>query len=223
MDTPERHVEEKTEPSKKKLLKIKERISRLPEKKPHLDFIAAILTIPLLIITLVLNLNNLTGKNSASKITPTLTPAPTIIYQGISENVTPLRVTTKPQPTASQNQCIKDIGPISISYPQEGQTISDNPVCIGINYQAGNYCSVVWAYQINGGNLSDYSNDSVCLYNLPSGQDTFVLHVKSLASPSTMTLTRSFSYKNISDTVTITPTLTATTTPVPTASLTPTH
>lgn len=205
---------------RRKIAKLKEGIGKLPEKKPQLDFIAGLLTIPLLLITLILNFNNLTGKNNTAKsaVSPSVTAAPTIIYKTIGGggNVTPLAVTSKPQPTTS-DQCIKDIGPISIANPSEGQTTSDNPVCIDINYQAGNYCGVVWAYKINGSALSDYSNNSVCLYNLPSGNNTFELHVKSLVSSSVQTLTRNFIYKS-SGTPTPTSTSIQTATPTPTQS-----
>lgn len=204
---------------KRKITKLREGINKLPDKKPHLDFLAGLLTIPLLIVTLILNWNSLTARNAASKLSSTPSPAPTIIYKNRG-NITPLIVTTKPQPT-SQDQCVKDIGPISISYPQEGQTVSDNPICIGIDYQAGNYCSVVWAYQIDGGALSDYSNNSVCLSNLPSGNHSFVLHIKSLSSSSTKTLTRNFTYKN--NNATPTPVSTATVTPTQPSSPTPTQ
>ena len=205
---------------RRKMAKLKEGLHKLPDRKPQLDFIAGLLTIPLLLVTLILNFNNLTGKNTAAKSSlspsPSITAAPTIIYKTIGGggNITPLVVTTKPQPT-SPDQCIQDIGPISIANPSEGQTVSDNPVCIDINYQAGNYCGVVWAYKINGGPLSDYSNNSVCYNNLPNGNNTFELHVKSLVSSSTQTLTRNFIYKGAG---TPTPTLTATptATPIPT-------
>lgn len=177
-------------PSEKKGLTIKDRLKKLPEKKPHLDFIAAILTIPLLALTLYLNISNL--KNKATTPVPSATPQPTIHIIHVPENITPKTITTAPQPTSDTNTCIKDIGPIDISYPTEGQTVSDNPLCIQIDYQVGNYCSVVWSYRINSSSWSDYSNNSVCLYNLPSGNNTFQLQIKSLSSPSTQTLTRHF-------------------------------
>lgn len=174
--------------------KLKERISKLPEQKRHLDFIAALLTIPLLAITLYLNVTTLKNKNATP--TPTPTNKPQSVNQDSQKIVSPIVITTKPQPTVSQEVCVKDIGPIDIAFPQEGQIVNTNPVCIDITYQAGNYCSVVWAYKINNSSLSDYSNNSVCLYNLPQGTNTFELQVKSLVSPSTKTLHRNFLYKS---------------------------
>jgi hypothetical protein len=219
-NTPE--IEKKSEPiapgRRKKISKIKEGISGLPNKKPHLDFIAALLTIPLLAITLYLNFTALKNKSGA-----TLTPTPTPIMTQVQNNTAPKQtsevtrivITATPQPTANTNTCVKDIGPISIDSPNEGQTITDNPVCIDINYQAGNYCSVVWSYRINNGDWSDYSNNAVCLYNLPSGSNTFDLQIKSLSSASVKTVHRNFTYQP-KQTVSQTPTVTTAPTPTST-------
>lgn len=198
--------------SKKKKLSFKEGIRKIPNQKPHLDFIAALLTIPLLVLTLYLNISNLKNKN-----TPTLTPTPTQVNvnqpTSNAPDVTRIVITATPQPTADTNTCVKDIGPISIDSPSEGQIVSDNPVCIDINYQAGNYCSVVWSYRVNNGDWSEYSNNSVCLYNLPLGSNSFDLRIKSLSSASTKTLHRSFIYKSNQTAISETPTLTPAPTP----------
>ncbi|HSW97439.1 MAG TPA: hypothetical protein VLF89_06460 [Candidatus Saccharimonadales bacterium] len=212
MDRDEEQEKIKESSTKRKKMSLKEKIRKLPDKKPHLDFIAAILTIPLLVLTLYLNIANLKGKNN-STLTPTPTqvsiPNPTSSMPAVTRIVT----TATPQPTADTNTCVKDIGPISIDSPTEGQTVSDNPVCIDINYQAGNYCSVVWSYRVNNGDWSDYSNNSVCLYNLPSGTNSFDLRIKSLSSASTKTLHRSFVYKSTQN---ITPSVTQMVTSAPT-------
>src|SRR6266566_3864512 len=64
---------------RKKISKIKEGISKLPDKKPHLDFIAAILTIPLLALTLYLNFSALKNKNAAM-------PSPTPVQNQMQNN-----------------------------------------------------------------------------------------------------------------------------------------
>lgn len=207
-----------TSPSRrKKLVKIKEQFHKLPDKKPHLDFLAALLSIPVLITVLILNLGSLQGKNSnVAKTTPT--PIPTISSAVKTQTdsgqkvATPIVITRQTQPTMVQDQCIKDIGPIAISSPQENETVSDNPLCISIDYHSGNYCGVVWAYSINHGPLSNYSNNSVCLYNLPAGKNSFLLQVKSLVSTSTQTLQRNFVYNG----ATLTPTSSVTSTPTTT-------
>src|SRR5258706_5320632 len=115
------------------LTKTREVIKKLPASKPHLEFIAAILTIPVLITVLLLNLANI---NSSKKAT--LTPIPS------AQNNIPVHTVervTSPNPTANPTSCIKGIGPIDISYPQEGQVVSDSPLCIGITYTQGDYCA----------------------------------------------------------------------------------
>lgn len=197
--------EQKTQ---KKKNNIRESLRKIPSKKPHLDFIAALLTIPLLLLSLYLNITNIKNKNAAA-----LTPPPTQSNMVNQPVVTRIVVTATPQPTANVNTCVKDIGSISIDSPNEGQTVRDNPVCIDINYQAGNYCSVVWSYRVNKGNWSDYSNNSVCLYNLPSGNNSFDLQIKSLSSASTKTLHRNFVYQSNQTTISVTPTVSSAPTP----------
>lgn len=176
--------------------KLKEKLNKLPEKKPHLDLIAAILSIPVLLTVLLLNL--LTLQSKTVKATPTLVPSQgqTQTTSNQTGSITPIVVTTKPQPTADTTQCTPGIAPLSIDSPTDGQVVSDNPVCINIHYNQENYCSSVWAYKINNSTLSDYSNNSVCLYNLPAGQNTFQLFVKSLNSSATTTLIRNFTVKS---------------------------
>ncbi len=184
--------------------KTKQIIKKLPLRKPHLDFLAAMLTIPVLITVLVINLSNLESRKSSVTPTPTATPVAQTkqtLQAGespqtkiITIQVTPTAATVTPSPTPNPDTCIKGIGPIDITYPQENQTVSDNPLCISINYTQGNYCSVVWAYKINNGNFSNYSNNSVCLYNVPQGSNTFTLEVKSLVNSDTKAIIRDFEY-----------------------------
>lgn len=187
--------------------KSKEVVKKLPLIKPHLDFVAALLTIPVLVTVIILNFSNL-SKNKSSSPTPT----PEQTQKGALVTAVPVKPShASPIPTDSPT-CKKDIGPISIVDPQEGDSVSTNPVCISIDYSGEGYCSVVWAYRINGGPLSDYSNNSVCLYNMPAGKITFELDVKSLVSSQTRVLTRTFQY---------TPTPTITPNPSPTQLATP--
>ena len=161
-------------------------------QKIHLDWIISILSIPVLITAIIINWGNLSHKPMPVTI-PSASPSPQVIVL----------------PTSSPS-CTKSIGPISISYPTEGQSVSDNPVCITISYPDTSYCSVVWSYRINNGSWSDFSNNTPCLYNLPNGTTQFDLRVNSTVSSSTTTLSRSFVYAG--------PTPTATPTPVATSS-----
>lgn len=190
-------------------------VKRLPDVKPHLDLVAAGLTIPVLITAVLLNFGSLQSKFTGTIPTPTPQPQQTKTTPVILPQTQTIVITSAPQPT-NTTSCQPGIGNMSISSPAEGQTVTSNPVCITMNYQANNYCSVVWAYRVNDGPLSDYGNDSVCLYNLPSGQTTFELDVKSLVNNSMETLTRTFTVAGA------TPTPTPTNNPTPTTESTPT-
>lgn len=186
--------------------KSKEAVKKLHLIKPHLDLAAAMLTVPVLITVFILNFSNLTkGKNA--QITPTPAQSQQLVT---TVPIKPSHTTATPTDSPT---CKQSIGPISITDPSEGQIVSSNPVCVGIDYEGEGYCSVVWAYRINNGPLSDYSNNSVCLYNMPSGQVSFELDVKSLVSNQTRVITRTFEYA---------PSPTGSPTPSPTSAVTPT-
>lgn len=183
--------------------KTKAVVHRIHKTKPVLDYIAALVTIPVLITAIIINVTNLQNK---SKATPTPTPVRSSYGNTTIQTV---KATTIPQPTSSPN-CLPGIGQITIAYPQEGDTISANPTCIDISYQSQNHCGVVWAYRINGGPWSDYSNNSVCLYNMPSGQVNYDLQVKSLVNTDNEIVHRTFQYSPL-----VSPTPTSIPTPAP--------
>lgn len=182
----------------KKTRKILKGISKwfhhLPDRKRYFDLVAGVLGIPALVLVIILNYNNLQSNKK------TTTPAPT----PVQTSTTPIIIQTGPSsgsqnsnntsPTPSSTACKKQIGPISISYPQEGATVSDNPLNIIINYNDSDYCSVVWSYRINGGQWSDYSSNSIALYNMPSGNVTLDLRVQSTVSQDQSMITRHFTY-----------------------------
>lgn len=169
-------------------------IKKLKIGKGHLDWLAGLLTIPVLVTVIILNLNNL---NSAKKnANQNSTPAPTekvILVPQNNNQQTPIAQTTN-------ETCKKEVGPISITSPKEGEAVTDNPVYITIKYNDPNYCSVVWSYRINGGTWSEFSSSSPSLYNLTSGNIKFDLRVQSTVSQDTDTLSRNFVYQSSSST-----------------------
>lgn len=191
------------------LHKTKEVVKKLPTIKPHLDFIAALLTIPVLLTVMVLNFATL-SKNQKATVTPTPSPMQNINAVEKPVTVVQVRSAATPTPQISQAACKPGIGTVTIASPNEGDIVTSNPLCIAISEQDQGYCSVVWAYKINNGPLSDYSNNTICLYNMPSGPVNVELHVKSIVSSQTQILTRTFTYQSPN------------TTPTPTISLTPT-
>lgn len=179
-------------------------VRKIPATKPHLELIAAILTPIVLITVIILNFTSLVKNAKSPQLTPT--PTPIIETRTVIQKV-PVVVTNVP---TSSSACAPGIGNLSIDLPKEGDNVSTNPLCITISYQSNNHCGVVWAYRINGNSWSDYSNNAVCLYNMPPGPVTFDLQAKSLVNTDTITLERHFTY-------------TPTTTPVPSVTLSPTQ
>ena len=184
---------EKIEFSKSRKTRIrKKKLDRLYDKKPAIEFIVALLSVPSLLLLLVLNFKSLTISNNAK---PTPTPSTTVSIPGATRNFF-----TKPVnravtlPNESQAPCIKGLGSVSITSPNEGDMVTNNPVEVDISYDNSTYCSAVWSYSVNGGSWSDYNNYSVALYNLPNGPVRFQLRVKSLTSSDSTTLTRNFTY-----------------------------
>lgn len=177
---------------KKFIRKTKYSYRALPDKKQYVEFFTAALTVPMLLTVIIINLNNLRSNKEAA---PTPTP---VQERPIVVNV-PESTGTKNGTQPSNTACTKGIGPISIDYPDENETIYDNPIQIDINYQQGNYCAAVWAYRINDGKFSDYDDKSIALYNVPNGTIRFQLRVKSIVTGETKTLTRTFIYKGSQD------------------------
>ncbi len=208
---------------------IKNWIKKLPDRKHYIDFIAAFLTIPVLLTVLISNISNIQQKKNPVTAKTEKTSTPIIINSPTSQKPPNynLSAPSEPPPPASVSGnpspiCRKGIGPIEIAYPNEGQIVSDNPLCISINYQSDTYCSVVWSYSINNGSWSNYSTTTPCLYNMPSGNITFDLRIKSLASQDQTTLQRNFIYKNTNNVPTSAPNTTTTPTPTLTQTVTPT-
>lgn len=187
--------------------KLKRIFSKVP-KKHHVEFITALLSIPVLLTVIALNWSSL----NANKKGETEKPREIIISLPVDKN--PTAMPTKPE-------CKEGIGTITIASPGEGDTVSINPVSVTIVYKPGDFCAAVWSYRTNGGSWSDYDDKSIALYNLPFGSIDLDLRVKSIVSGGEeKTLRRSFTYKSTTPTVTSTPT--PSNTPTPTQGTTPT-
>lgn len=172
---------------KRVLKKIAHHYRDIPNKKPYLEFFTAILSIPVLLTVIILNLNSLRGdKNKTTAPTNTNT-IEKIYVTGTAE-----------KGTAATEPCTPGIGTIAITSPEENETVMDNPVYVSIAYKKGSYCEVVWSYRINNGKWSDYDNNSIALYNPPPGAIKFDLRVKSIVNSDTDALTRNFIYRGTS-------------------------
>ncbi len=158
----------------------------LPDKKQYVEFFTAVLSVPVLLTVIILNVNNLNSKKDDSKDTKSV--APIVVTVPAQKSDTVITQTTSAA-------CKKGIGPISIASPLANEVVEDDPVQISIEYDQGDYCAVVWAYSINGGRFSDYGSSSIALYNPPSGTIRFQLKVKSVVTGEEKVLNRSFTYQ----------------------------
>ncbi|MBI4097624.1 MAG: hypothetical protein HY426_01140 [Candidatus Levybacteria bacterium] len=180
--------------------RMKKSIKEFHTKKPHIEFFTALLTIPVLLTVIILNLNNLKG--SEEKETP--------------KNETIVITQSAPQEKeviVTKEACKAGIGDISISSPDENEEVKDNPIMVDIDYDAGEYCAAVWSYRVNNGGWSNYDDRSIALYNLPNGNIKLELRVKSVVGNSQKTLTRNFVYSGAQTSATPTPTNIPTITP----------
>lgn len=180
----------------------------LPEKKRYVEFFTAVLSVPVMVTVIIINLNNLNQNRNQS--TKSQTPTVQVVITGAAgqnnESSTPLSVSPTPQvsltatPTATPSvtptsgTCNQAIGPVTILSPQESEVVTKNPVCININTVSG-YCPVTWAYRINGGSWSDFTDKDICLYDLTNGSKQLDVQVKSTATGATIMLQRNFTYQ----------------------------
>lgn len=175
----------------KALLKIKNWYRELPDKKKYFEVIGAMLSVPVLLTVLLLNLSNL----NSNKKNNTPTPAPTEKIVIVTNPVSPV-ASESPTMTPTTPECKKEVGPVKIMTPSESQLVNSNPVCFNISYQVGDYCSVTYSYRIDKSDWSDYTDKQICLYNLDPGPKTLELRVKSSQSDDEITLIRNFYYKS---------------------------
>ncbi len=167
---------------------------KLPERKQYIEFFTAILTVPVLLTVILLNLNNLnSAKNPKDEGEKEPSVREIIITQPADRDEQTRVITVTNEP------CEEGIGDIAVAYPEENDTVTDNPVSFDIQYRPGKYCAVVWSYRINGGRWSDYNDRSVSLYNLPQGNVKFDLRVKSIVSGEEKSLSRNFTYNGPSN------------------------
>ena len=175
----------------------KRSVKEFHTKKPHIEFFTALLTIPVLLTVIILNLNNLReeDKQDAPK-------NQTIVITQAAPNEREIIVT--------KEACTPGIGDISIVNPEEGDDVSGNPVSVDIVYEPEGFCEVVWSYRINNGSWSSYDDRSIALYNLSNGNVKFELRVKSIVGTSQKTITRNFAYNGQTTILTNTPSPTLT-------------
>ncbi len=176
----------------------------LPEKKQYVEFFTAVLTVPVLLTVLILNVASL-KKTDQTKSVAESQPKIIMISQAQNDPSQPSKnpdnslTPTKPL-FVTPPECKREIGPINITDPSEGDSVTSNPVSITITQPVQGYCAVVWSYRINNGSWSDYDDKSIALYNPPKGAITFDLRVKSVVTGEQKLQTRKFVYTGSTDT-----------------------
>jgi len=163
-------------------------IRQAPHKKHYIEFVTALLSIPVLLTVIILNLNTLKAKDEAPKQTNDTRPI--IVTVPVEKEST-----KEPTPLPTQGVCKKEIGPVSISSPEEGELVTDIPVTLSLSQDDDTYCSIVWSYRVNDGKWSDYDDKTVALYNPPKGEVNIEVRVKSTVSKEEKRLTRTFTYQ----------------------------
>lgn len=166
----------------------------LPAKKQYVEFFTAILTVPVLLTVIILNVSNL-RQEEAKDTKPEPTPRIIISVPDTRSQTETANDTDTTANTTPAEACKKEIGPVDIASPSEGETVTTNPLIISIDREGEGYCAVVWSYRINSGRWSDYDDKSIALYNPPNGQVTLELRVKSVVTGQERLLSRKFKYE----------------------------
>jgi len=200
-------MDNKETPNLSGVKKIKKNLKEFHTKKPYIEFFTALLTVPVLLTVIFLNVNNIRGSNTKPAETKPDEKQTIVITQPESKN------TTEKEIVVTKEACEPGIGDVSIVSPEEGENLSDNPVFVDIDYNANGKCNIVWSYRINNGDWSNFDDRSIALYNLESGDVKMELRVKSVVNSDTDTLTRRFIYSGITN---ISPSNSASITPAPT-------
>jgi hypothetical protein len=187
----------------------------LPEKKRYIEFITALLTIPVLLSVIILNYSNLNGSKKDTNPPSEEKPTVITIVQERDESGTPT-----PTPSVIA-ECKPEVGNISITSPEENETATQNPLTISIkkNDKPNEYCAVVWSYRINGGSWSNFDDKDISIFDMKSGEKNLEIRIKSLISGEEKTLKRTFLYENTQEVEEPSPTSTAA--PAPTSIVTP--
>ncbi len=187
---------------------IRRLVQKLQLRKGWVDWVIALLTIPVLLTIVFSNILTIREKNNIPEnSTPQASQQPINI---VVENPT-----IKPSPqvsvTPSVPVCKDGLPTYEIVTPQENALVTGDPVCLVFVAQEDRYCSVRWAFRVNNTNWSPFTSQPVCLYNMKSGPVTVEVKFRA-ENDDEQIYTRKFTYQ---DGLSVTPS------PTPTTSSTP--
>jgi len=185
---------------KKQIEKIKKWYRALPDQKKYIEFVTALLTVPVLLTVLISNVSNINNKKQTEekKTTPVITEKIVVVTAPIEKPVITDDPISTPSTimTVTNKICKKEVGPVKIASPNEDEVIVNDQVCIQITHDSNNYCPVIWSYRIGKSDWSDYTDKEICLYNLGVGPKSLEVRIKSEQSEDEITLIRDFYYKS---------------------------
>lgn len=197
--------------------KIKTKYRALLDNKKALDFIAAGLTIPVMVTLIISNYYNIQSRKKQGEGVEEKTEIPVEVRVNISpeegegekrDEVSPkadLTPTNTPKPT--KESCKLDPAPMRIVYPEEDEVVFDDPVCVVLEIDQEGYCDSEWAYRVNDAGWSDYSSSQICLFNMKEGEVKLEIKIKNKESERVKAYTRNFKYKSEEEeNLTVTPT-----------------
>ena len=127
------------------LKKIQSWYRGLPDKKKYIEFFTALLTIPVLLTLILNNIGNIQERNQRELEGDTPAPQVTILPVEVERPVIVNGDTTPATPSADDQtptECKREVGPVSIVNPSEGQVIDSGTVGVDISYTIGEYCAV---------------------------------------------------------------------------------
>src|SRR3989344_2230039 len=111
----------------------------LPDKKRYLEFVTALLTIPVLLTVIYTNMVSI-REDKKSNTTPTPEKSEKIVIIREDENKeneksnTPTPIPTlELSPTQSTKECKKEVRPVKISIPSEKTSAQEDLICINID------------------------------------------------------------------------------------------
>ena len=186
------------------LIKVKNWYKKLPDRKPWIDLATAVLTIPVLVTVIIINISNLKKDGNANDTNKT-SLTPTIIEKVVNQYLIPSAAGTLISDNTDEHSlvddresptpvCNLDPAPYEIIFPKEGENVYVDPVCISLNKLGENFCTTQWAYRINNSSWSTYATDPICLYNMADGPVKLEVRTKSTVSGREKTYNRNFTY-----------------------------
>ena len=190
---------------------VKNWVHTLPDRKRYIEVITASLTVPVLLTVIYSNITNIRSNNKTnaqepkpeqnSQVLPQSTGLTIEIKEPPAQAFIPATKSSEsankiiPSPSPEVKECTREVPPVALVSPEENETVTTNPLCIDINVEQGDFCSVVWSYKLNGNSWSEFTDKEICLYNVDNGAKALEVRIRSIAGSDEVTVKRNFNYQ----------------------------